>query len=128
MDISKAEETPMTSRPPISLTTAPEVDSINDSSVNQLYDDWLEFDAQLRVFEAKHKEYVRRLDDVESLKTKYRAEFDKYTKKIGQMKSELEQLKKIYGFPGTTCCTSLFLDLSRISRSHNVDHDLSSRE
>ncbi|CAF1433983.1 unnamed protein product [Adineta steineri] len=77
-------------------TTTTNVDTFDDKELNQLYDDWLEFDTQLRVIEPKHKEYVRRLDDVESLKTKYRLEFDKYKKKLDHLKKDVNQLKKVY--------------------------------
>jgi Skp family chaperone for outer membrane proteins len=53
-------------------------------------------DAELRIFEPKHKEYVGKLDEVESLKTKYRTEFDKYKKKLTQLQKDIDRLTKSY--------------------------------
>ena len=72
------------------------IETFEDKSLNKLYDDWLALDADLRTFEPKHKEYVAELDKVESLKTKYRAEFDKYQKKLTQLEKDLQQMKKSY--------------------------------
>lgn len=88
-DVVQSEEDDEENSPPL-------METFEDKSLNKLYDDWLALDADLRVFEPKHKEYVRRLDDVESLKTKYRAEFDKYQKKLTQVQRDLQQLKKSY--------------------------------
>lgn len=70
------------------------IDTIDDQSLNKLNDDWLALDAELRLFEPKHKEYVSKLDEVESLKTKYRLEFDKYKKKLDQLKKDLKKIQK----------------------------------
>ncbi len=80
--------------------SSPTIETFEDQALNKLYDDWLALDAELRVFEPKHKEYVVKLDDVESLKTKYRSEFDKYTKKITQLQKDINQLKKSYSKKG----------------------------
>jgi hypothetical protein len=72
----------------------------NDKKLNTLYDNWLELDAELRLFETKHKIYVRKLDEVESLKTQYRNQFDKYKKKIFYLQKDLAQLQKIYNKKG----------------------------
>lgn len=80
-------------RPNIEINS---MEAFDDESLNKLYDNWLELDAQLRVFEPKHKEYVRKLDEVELLKTKYRTEFDKYKKKLDQLQKNVSQLKKSY--------------------------------
>lgn len=81
-------------------TTTTKVETFDDKSLNKLYDDWLELDAELRIFEPKHKEYVGKLDEVESLKTKYRGEFDKYKKKIDLLQKDIKQLKKSYSKKG----------------------------
>ncbi len=72
------------------------IETFEDKALNKLYDDWFALDAELRVFEPKHKEYVVKLDDVESLKTKYRLEYDKYKKKLTQLQKDIKQLKKSY--------------------------------
>jgi hypothetical protein len=72
------------------------VETFEDEKMNKLYDDWFAFDADLRTFEPKHKEYVRKLDDVESLKSKYKSEFDKYKKKINQLQKDVARLRKSY--------------------------------
>lgn len=77
-------------------TSPPIIETFEDKSLNKLYDDWLALDADLRTFEPKHKEYVGKLDEVESLKTKYRAEFDKYQKKLTQLQKDVQKLKKFY--------------------------------
>ena len=74
----------------------PPIETFDDQSLNKLYNDWLELDGELRLFEPKHKEYVAKLDDVESLKTKYRSEFDKYEKKLNLLKKDINQLRKSY--------------------------------
>jgi hypothetical protein len=75
--------------------------SIDEQTLNRLHDDCFALDIELRSFESKHKEYVTKLDDVESLKTKYRLELDKYKKKIDQLQDELRCLKTSYGEQGT---------------------------
>jgi len=72
------------------------VETFDDKKLNKLYNNWLELDAELRSFETKHKVYVRKLDEVESLKTQYRNEFDKYKKKIFNLQKDLNQLQRIY--------------------------------
>jgi hypothetical protein len=72
------------------------VETFDDEKMNKLYDDWFAFDADLRTFEPKHKEYVRKLDEVESLKSKYKNEFDKYKKKINQLQKDVARLRKSY--------------------------------
>jgi hypothetical protein len=76
------------------------VESFDDESLNKLYDDWLALDAELRIFEPKHKEYVSKLDDVESLKSKQRTEYDKYKKKLDQLQKDIGYLKKSYSKKG----------------------------
>ncbi|CAF1004069.1 unnamed protein product [Adineta ricciae] len=88
---STSEDDP--SPPPLPASSA---DSLGDESWNKLYDDWLALDAELRVFEPRHKEYVVKLDEVESLKTKYRADFDKYKKKYDQLQKDIARLRKTY--------------------------------
>jgi hypothetical protein len=70
------------------------IETFENKALNQFYDDWLQFDQELRIFEMKHKIYVTKLDDVESLKKQYRNQFNKYQKKIVQLKENIEQLKK----------------------------------
>jgi hypothetical protein len=70
------------------------VEIFDDKKLNKLYDDWLQFDEELRSFEMKHKIYVTKLDEVESLKTEYRNEFNKYKKKIIQLQENVDQLKQ----------------------------------
>ncbi len=70
------------------------VQTFDDQKLNKLYDNWLELDGELRAFEIKHKVYVTKLDEVESLKTQYRNEFDKYQKKIIQLQENVAQLRK----------------------------------
>jgi hypothetical protein len=72
------------------------IETFEDKTLNKLFDDWFALDAELRVFEPKHKEYVVKLDEVESLKTKYRLEYDKYKKKLTQLQKDIKQLKKSY--------------------------------
>lgn len=69
-------------------------EKFDDDELNKLYDDWFSLDADLRAFEPKHKDYVRKLDEVESLKSKYKSEFLKYQKKIEQLQKDLNRLKK----------------------------------
>jgi uncharacterized coiled-coil DUF342 family protein len=76
------------------LSAINKVETFNDKKLNKLYDEWLAVDAELRAFEPKHKEYVSKLDDVESLKTKYRNEFDKYKKKIDTLQKDVARLRK----------------------------------
>ncbi|CAF1081180.1 unnamed protein product [Rotaria sordida] len=71
-----------------------EVENFDDKKLNLLYDNWLALDAELRTFEAKHKDYVRKLDEVELLKTKYKDEFDKYKKRITQLQKDVARLQK----------------------------------
>jgi hypothetical protein len=68
----------------------------NDKNLNKLLDNWIELDTELRAFVPKHKEYVRKLDEVESLKTKYKKEFDNYKKKIFQLQKDVAHLQKTY--------------------------------
>ena len=96
---SPIDEPPLTTRTPI--------DSFDDQALNQLYDDWLALDGELRVFEPKHKEYVTKLDEVESLKAKYRLEFDKYQKKVSQLQKDIRDLRKTYGDTGKQCFVPL---------------------
>ncbi|CAF1112517.1 unnamed protein product [Rotaria sordida] len=79
-----------------SSSTKTNVETLDDKSFSKLYDDWLELDAELRLFEPKHKEYVGKLDEVESLKAKYRMEYDKYKKKLDQIQNDIKELKKTY--------------------------------
>jgi hypothetical protein len=72
------------------------VEAFNDKKLNKLYDNWIELDAELRAFEPKHKEYVRKLDEVESMKTKYRKEFDNYKKRVFQLQKDVARLQKTY--------------------------------
>jgi uncharacterized coiled-coil DUF342 family protein len=72
------------------------IETFHDEKLNKLYDNWLELDAEIRAFEPKHKEYVSKLDEVESLKTKYRNEFNKYNKKIHQLQQDVTRLRKSY--------------------------------
>jgi chromosome segregation ATPase len=76
------------------------IETFDDKELNKLYDDWLALDAELREFEPKHKDYVGKLDTVESLKTKYRLEYDKYKKKLTQLQKDINQLKKSYSKKG----------------------------
>jgi hypothetical protein len=98
------EDHPITLSPstPIDYPPSPtiKVETFDDKSLNQLYDDWLALDAELRIFEPKHKEYVGKLDEVESLKTKYRTEFDKYKKKLTQLQKDIDRLTKSYSKKG----------------------------
>jgi hypothetical protein len=84
-----------------------QIETFEDKSLNKLYDDWLELDAELRLFEPKHKEYVGKLDEVESLKTKYRLEFDKYKKKLDQLQTDVKKLKKSYSKKGNEMSESI---------------------
>ena len=95
------EDQPITSdddnsSPPQSAT----IETFDDKELNKLYDDWLALDAELREFEPKHKDYVGKLDDVESMKTKYRSEYDKYKKKLTQLQKDINRLKKSYSKKG----------------------------
>ena len=81
------------------VTTHP-VETFDDKGLNKLYDDWLALDAELRIFEPKHKDYVSKLDEVESMKTKFRQEFDKYKKKVEQLQKDLGRQKKSYAKKG----------------------------
>jgi predicted nucleic acid-binding Zn-ribbon protein len=72
------------------------IETFDDKELNKLYDNWLELDAEMRIFEPKHKEYVTKLDQVESLKTKYRNEFNKYNKRIHQLQKDVARLRKSY--------------------------------
>ena len=88
---SSVDETPSTTHP---------VETFDDKELNKLYDDWLALDAELRAFEPKHKDYVSKVDEVESLKTKYRHEFDKYKKKLDQLEKDLVRVRKSYAKKG----------------------------
>ena len=95
------DEQPISLSPTSSIPADPSVsspidDQFDDSEVKKLYDDWIDLDTELRSFEPKHKEYVRKLDEVESLKTKYKNEFIKYKKKIEQIEKDFQHLKKSY--------------------------------
>lgn len=85
----------------ISATITPDpIETFEDEELNKLYNDWLALDGELRNFEPDHKEYVRKLDEVEKLKAKYRSEFDKYKKKLVQLQKDVKQLKKKYNKKG----------------------------
>lgn len=81
--------------------TVNHLETLDDKELNKLFDDSLELDAQLRSLEPKHKEYVRKLDEVESLKTKYKAEFEKYKKKLDRLQKNLAKIKKTYEKKGS---------------------------
>jgi hypothetical protein len=105
------DEQPITLSPSSSVDDRPvkarqSMNSFDDERLNKLYDDWLALDAELRVFEPKHKEYVRKLDDVESLKAKYKTEFDKYKKKVEHLQHDLVHLRKSHIKNGT--CLDMF--------------------
>lgn len=75
--------------------------SITDSNhklkkFNQFYDHWLQFNDEIRIFESKHKIYVKQLDEVEALKSQYRIEFNRYKKRIIQLQTKVKELKKTY--------------------------------
>ncbi|CAF1420009.1 unnamed protein product [Adineta ricciae] len=72
------------------------IETFEDKKLNRLYDEWLALDGEIRAFEPKHKEYVEKLNIVESLKTQYRQEFNKYNKKIKQLQHDVAQLRKSY--------------------------------
>ena len=72
----------------------------DDEKLTKLNDHWLQLDEEIRGFETKHKVYVKQLDEVEALKTQYRMEFDRYKKKITQLQTTVEQLKKTYSKKG----------------------------
>lgn len=72
----------------------------DDEKLNKLHDHWLQLDEEIRGFETKHKVYVKQLDEVEALKTQYRMEFDRYKKKVTQLQTTVEQLKKTYSKKG----------------------------
>jgi hypothetical protein len=72
------------------------IEIFDDKKLNKLYDNWLELDGELRAFETQHKIYVRKLDEVESLKTQYRDQFNKYQKNIAQLQETVAQLQKTY--------------------------------
>ncbi|CAF1503119.1 unnamed protein product [Didymodactylos carnosus] len=65
-----------------------------DKDFNTLYDNWIQLDNQLKVFEPQHKEYVQKLDEVEELKMKYRLDFDRYMKKLEQIQKDIKYLIK----------------------------------
>ncbi|CAF2164329.1 unnamed protein product [Rotaria magnacalcarata] len=91
MSVPSSSTNENSSLPPIAT-----VETLDDKSFSNLYDDWLELDAELRSFEPKHKEYVGKLDEVESLKKKYHVEYEKYKKKIDQIQQSIVELKKTY--------------------------------
>jgi hypothetical protein len=72
------------------------VEIFDDKKLNKLYDNWIELDAKLRSFEIKHKVYVTKLDEVETLKTQYTYEFNKYKKNIDYLQKDIAQLQKTY--------------------------------
>ena len=72
------------------------VETFEDEKLNKLYENWLTLDEEIRAYETKHKIYVRKLDEVESLKTEYRSEYNKYQKKIAQLQKTVNQLKKTH--------------------------------
>ena len=78
-----------------------ETETLTDKRFNRLYNTWIEIDAELRVFEPKHKEYVAKLDEIESLKSKYRSEFNKYKKTIRQLQKDVTRLQKSYTKKGS---------------------------
>ncbi|CAF1129042.1 unnamed protein product [Rotaria sp. Silwood1] len=78
------------------MTVINKIEALDNKKFNLLYDNWLEFDAELRSFELKHKEYVRKLDEVELLKTKYKNEYDKHKKRIIALQKDVAQLQKSY--------------------------------
>lgn len=88
-----------TDEEPGAATTDP-IETFEDESLNQLYDDWLALDSELRAFEPHHKDYVEKLDKVESLKTVYRPEFDKYQKKLLQLQKDIKKIQKRYSKKG----------------------------
>lgn len=66
----------------------------SDPAFDKLFNNWLEFDSELRTFEQKHKEYVHQMDQIEKLKGEYAITLSKYQKKFGQLKKEITDLKK----------------------------------
>ena len=76
------------------------IETFEDKKLNRLYDEWLALDGEIRAFEPKHKEYVEKLNIVESLKTQYRQEFNKYNKKVKQLQHDVAELRKSYAKKG----------------------------
>ncbi|RNA17989.1 transmembrane protein -like [Brachionus plicatilis] len=54
--------------------------------------DWKAFENDLDQFQAKHKEYVRKLEEVESMKKKYSQEFNKLKKKLTDIQKNAKKL------------------------------------
>ena len=77
---------------------------MNEQSLEKLYHQWISVDADLRSFESKHKDYIQKLDEVESLRTKYRLEFDRYKKIVDQLQKNLSKLKETDDFKGIVQC------------------------
>lgn len=104
------DDSPITVSPPSttnntdSPTTITKVEAFDDKEFTKLYNDWLELDGELRSFEPKHKDYVGKLEEVETLKTKYRTDFDKYKKKLDQLQKDIKQLKATYSKKGKNQC------------------------
>ena len=101
------------------LTFKTTIETLEDNKLNKLYDQSVAFDAELRAFEPKHKEYVLKLDEVESLKTKYSHEFNKYNKKIRQLQQDLARLQKSSSKKGKgqeANCLELFGTMSLFRR------------
>ncbi|CAM4784135.1 unnamed protein product [Rotaria magnacalcarata] len=63
------------------VTSVNNMKIFDDVKLNKSYDEWLELNVELRIFECKYKECIRKLDEVELLKTNYRIKYDKYKKK-----------------------------------------------
>ena len=84
-----------------SSSTITKIKTNDNKLLKQLYDDALELGDALSSFEPEHKEYVRKLGEVESLKTKYRIKLDTYKKRLDQTKKDIKHINKTYSKKGT---------------------------
>lgn len=62
--------------------------------MESLEKEWTDFEKELEKFQNAHKDYVKKLEEVESLKKSNLQQFLKHKKKLNQLKENLEKIEK----------------------------------
>lgn len=62
--------------------------------MNYIETDWKDLEKELVDFESKHKDYVKKLEEVESLKKTYKLLFDKHGKKLSHLNKSIEKYEE----------------------------------
>lgn len=69
--------------------------------MDELEKDWIELEKELDKFQTNHKDYVKRLEEVESLKISYLQQYENYKKKLKKFNNQIEKYEKSPTVPGT---------------------------